>query len=174
VEPRFRTRRIELAFDRRTECDRVLADEGQLRGAFLNLFLNAIDAMPDGGRLEVWTECAPDGAGGIEARVHIVDSGQGVRTEIRGLIFEPFFTTKPGGSGIGLSMTAQTVAAHGGRLVLANAPDDGGGAHFEVRLPAGPAGADANDGAGLDDDPGAKPKGGPRRPATRLMERTEG
>ena len=172
VAPRFKARRIKVAFDSRTECDRVLGDEGQLRGVFLNLFLNAFDAMPAGGELNVWTHCQPDDTGGIEAQVHILDSGAGIREEIRNLVFEPFFTTKAGGSGIGLSVASQTLAAHGGRLILAEPRRNGCGAHFVVGLPAVLA-EPAGNGTG-EARAGVKSRSGPWRSAARVRERTEG
>jgi two-component system sensor histidine kinase AtoS len=151
VRGRLAARRVEVRLEDPGECDQVLGDEGQLRGVFLNLFLNAIDAMPSGGTLEVRTVVA-GAADTPEVRVHVKDSGEGVRPELRHLVFEPFFTTRPNGSGIGLPVARQTVEAHGGRLYLAHSPGQGPGAEFVVALPAAtgearePAGASAGTG----------------------------
>lgn len=87
-------------------------DENQIRQALLNLVRNAREAMPGGGTLRLQARPAPDG--GVEVR--IADTGIGMRPEDLARIFDPFFTTKDRGTGLGLSLTQQIVAQHGGSL----------------------------------------------------------
>ncbi len=133
----------------------VLADPVQLEQVLFNLCINARDAMPGGGRLEVRLELSSDAprwhcascrarvAGGAWVRLAVQDDGDGIAPALVERIFDPFFSTKaPGrGSGMGLAMVHGIVHGHGGHLGLTTAP--GAGACFEVWLPR--AGADATD-----------------------------
>ncbi len=103
----------------------ALADPVQVHQALVNLLINGIQAMPDGGRLEVAT--APTD-GKIEIAVR--DHGIGLPEEPVERIFEPFFTTRPGGTGLGLAIARQIAVFHGGSLDGANA--QGGGAIFRL------------------------------------------
>ncbi len=106
------------------------ADPMQLQQVFVNLFLNAVDAMPEGGVLTVRT--AHDaGAGGI--RIEIADTGRGIDAESIGKIFEPFFTTKAKGTGLGLPISKLLVEQQGGTIAVAENP--GGGTVFALHLP---------------------------------------
>ncbi|WP_025410989.1 PAS domain-containing hybrid sensor histidine kinase/response regulator [Gemmatirosa kalamazoonensis] len=109
----------------------IVADRGQLEQVLLNLVVNARDAMPDGGRLEIATFAAADG--GVTLRVR--DSGVGMSAETQSRIFEPFFTTKePGkGTGLGLSTVYGVVGRLGGRIMVESAP--GRGATFTIQVP---------------------------------------
>ena len=129
----------------------VHADFGELRQAFVNLALNAMEAMGKGGRLVVETRAVADGAG---VEIAITDNGPGIPEEIRGKIFDPFFTTKEKGTGLGLSVVYGIVQRHGGTVRVESAP--GKGACFTIRLPV--ARAEAGEAA----DPGqAAPPGPP-------------
>jgi signal transduction histidine kinase len=123
----------------RASTDQVLGDPEHLRAVFLNLFLNAAEAMPDGGRLQVTTESddAPPGAA-RRIRVRVADTGGGIRPELREKIFQPFYSTKPHGTGFGLPLAARTVEEHGGRIELLPDSESGGGAAFIVKLPLAP------------------------------------
>ena len=103
-----------------------------LNQLFLNLVLNALQAMPDGGSLHVRTSVEDD-----HVAVAFEDSGPGVPDENIERIFEPFFTTKEVGvgTGLGLSVALGIVEAHGGSIEVRNRP--AGGAVFEVRIPVG-------------------------------------
>lgn len=103
-------------------------DAHKLKQAFLNLFNNAFDAMPDGGQLDV----SASRVGG-EVRVQIRDSGAGIPAEQLPLIFEPFYTGKGSGTGLGLSITQNILADHGGRITVASTP--GVGSEFTLFLP---------------------------------------
>lgn len=108
-----------------------------LRGAAMNLCLNAVQAMPHGGRLTVTTASAPDGV------VLVVDdTGPGIPPPLLDRIWDPFFTTKPPGegTGLGLSITHQVIVRHGGSIEVRSRPGDG--TQFTVRLPVGGPGGD--------------------------------
>jgi signal transduction histidine kinase len=106
----------------------VLADRDMLRRAVLNLALNALDAMPDGGQLVV---TGVDGPSGFE--LEVADSGQGLSDEVRRRACEPFFTTKSSGTGLGLAIVDHIVQLHGGKVLVQNCPE--GGAAFTLQFP---------------------------------------
>jgi signal transduction histidine kinase len=107
----------------------VAADEHQLRQALLNLMRNAAEAMKQGGRLKV----VAAREGGM-VQLTIADSGQGIAREHLAKIFDPFFSTKEGGTGLGLALTQQIIAEHGGSITVDS--EVGRGTRFTVRLPA--------------------------------------
>jgi two-component system NtrC family sensor kinase len=114
----------------------VHGDFGELRQAFVNLALNAMEAMGAGGRLDVSLRASPDGAG-VELR--IADDGPGIPAEIHTRIFDPFFTTKEKGTGLGLSVVYGIVQRHRGTISLESVP--GRGTTFTLRFPAATAAA---------------------------------
>jgi signal transduction histidine kinase len=138
--------RLEIA----TEATPAMADENQIRQALLNLIRNAREAMPKGGVLRVTTRLEE-----AAAVVRVSDTGAGIAVEHRARVFDPFFSTKEGGTGLGLALTQQIVAQHGGTVTVECTT--GPGTTFAVRLPAldrAPArGEDANEGA-LRNEPG--------------------
>ncbi|MBI5500490.1 MAG: hypothetical protein HY907_09615 [Deltaproteobacteria bacterium] len=103
-------------------------DADKIRQVLLNLLVNAIQAMPDGGEITVSTRRI-DG----ELELSVTDDGPGVRPEHQPKLFEPFFTTKEKGTGLGLAICARLVNEHGGTITCESAP--GRGATFRVRLP---------------------------------------
>jgi signal transduction histidine kinase len=129
--------------------DVVLADAGELEGVFLNLFLNAAEAMPEGGQLRVASHNPARADGptrlGAIVRVLVSDTGPGVTLEARERIFDPFFSTKGAGKGLGLSVALQRIEAIGGTLGLVENPE-GGGARFQVDLPLAPGKATGESG----------------------------
>jgi signal transduction histidine kinase/ActR/RegA family two-component response regulator len=107
----------------------VIGDASELRESLLNIFLNALDAMPGGGRVTFTTESR---AGWVTCAV--ADAGSGMAEGIRRRVFEPFFTTKAEqGTGLGLSIAYGIVARHGGEIDVESEP--GTGSVFTVRLP---------------------------------------
>jgi signal transduction histidine kinase/FixJ family two-component response regulator len=108
----------------------IQAVGSQIQQVFINLILNAMDAMPDGGVLNIKTRSLN---GGIE--IIFQDQGTGIPKEKQPTIFEPFFSTKDGGTGLGLTVSYNIVTAHGGTLELL--PEHGTGACFRIFLPAG-------------------------------------
>ncbi len=110
---------------------RLDADREQLRQVVLNLVLNALDAMPHGGTLEV--AVAPPGPDGT-AELSVADTGPGIAADIVPRLFEPFASGKETGLGLGLVVSKRIVEDHGGTIRGYNRPE--GGARFVVRLPA--------------------------------------
>jgi signal transduction histidine kinase len=103
-------------------------DAGQFQQVLVNLLLNALDAMPRGGRLRVAVE-----VNGDSARLSVRDTGPGIAPEMAGRLFTPFASTKPTGTGLGLSLARRIVEEHGGQIRGENHPE--GGACFAIRLP---------------------------------------
>jgi len=106
----------------------LTADREMVRRALLNLVLNAVDVMPDGGALVITSY---DGPRGFE--LEVADSGPGLSDEDQRRVFEPFYTTKKNGTGLGLAVVYQIAEAHGGNVTAANCPE--GGAAFTIQFP---------------------------------------
>ncbi len=106
----------------------VSVDENQLRVVLLNLLRNSMEAMEEGGEIEISLEQRDE-----DFRIHIRDSGPGIPPEISGKIFEPFFSSKDLGTGLGLAISKQIVNAHNGSIHLD--PSTEKGAHFIISLP---------------------------------------
>jgi signal transduction histidine kinase len=119
--------------ERHAELPRIEANPGQLQQVFLNLVVNALQAVGARGRVEIESR---EERGGV--CVSIRDDGTGIRPEDRERLFVPFFTTKPAGegTGLGLFLSYQIVQRHGGEIRVDSAP--GAGATFEVWLPRRP------------------------------------
>lgn len=136
LSARFRRQNVSLTLDLDAEADRVLGRVGQIKGVILNLMVNALEAQPDGGGLEIRSELTREPEiGGPVVALHFTDDGKGVSAEIRDRVFEPFFSTKAGGSGIGLAMASQAVQDCLGDLYLEPSVSSEGGAEFVVLLP---------------------------------------
>ena len=102
----------------------------QLHQVFVNLLINAIEAMPQGGTLGILAAPTSDGT---SARVEVTDTGSGISASTLSRLFEPFVTTKARGTGLGLAISQRIIAAHGGSIRAANRPS--GGAVFTVDIP---------------------------------------
>lgn len=107
----------------------VRCPEERLHRLLLNLLTNAIQAMPEGGEINL----AAHSHGGV-VEISVADSGPGIETEMRAELFEPFRTSKARGAGLGLALCKKIVEGCGGSIMADDAP--GGGAFFMVRLPA--------------------------------------
>ena len=108
----------------------IEGDKNQLRQVFINLMVNAVQAMDGGGTLTVRSSSNPGGGG---CQVEIGDTGQGIAPGQLKDIFTPFFTTKPSGTGLGLSVSYGIVENHGGSIAVTSTP--GVGSLFVVTLP---------------------------------------
>ena len=107
----------------------TLGDSAELREVVLNLIFNAVDAMPQGGSIEICTR-----AEGSSARFSVADTGTGMPAEVIARIFEPFYSTKgERGTGLGLSASHGIVENHGGEILVSSEP--GKGTRFEIALP---------------------------------------
>jgi two-component system NtrC family sensor kinase len=129
---------VELETELSTDFPPVSGDRKSLRQAFLNLFINAIQAMPKGGTLGI-RAYVPDGQPWV--KVDVVDTGVGIPPENLPRLFEPFFTTKEvgRGTGLGLAVTYSILQKHGGRIEVHSTP--GRGTTFTVSLPVSTEGS---------------------------------
>ncbi len=129
TEPEARSRHVAVQTRLAPSLPRLMMVPGQLEQVVLNLVLNALDAMPSGGTLEVssW----PADAGGLAFQVK--DNGTGMPPEVAERIFEDSFSTKPRGLGLGLFLTRSIVERHGGRIDVKTEP--GAGTAFTIWLP---------------------------------------
>jgi len=123
---------IELVRDLAPDLPEITADSAQLTQVLVNLAVNAIQAMPEGGRLVIRTRKDPG-----QVLLFVEDTGIGMSEEIKSKLYLPFFTTKEvgQGTGLGLPVVHGIVTAHGGTIRVDSEP--GKGARFEVRLPVG-------------------------------------
>jgi len=109
----------------------LLIDPGQMEQVFVNMFVNASQAMENGDRLILWTGM---GAGGEEVQIRVEDTGQGIREEDLGRVFDPFFSTKGAkGTGLGLSVSYGIIEGHGGTIAVHS--ELGKGTVFTVTIP---------------------------------------
>jgi signal transduction histidine kinase len=146
VDARATAARVSIVDELREPLPVVLANAAELEQVFLNLFLNALDAMPGGGTLRVTGRVAgPADLAAASTRMssvsecvvlEVTDTGVGIAPGIRERVFEPFLTTKGrNGSGLGLSICQGLVRSHGGEILVASSP--GSGTSVTVLLPAG-------------------------------------
>jgi signal transduction histidine kinase len=128
MEPQFKGG-VEVVKDY-GDLPRVRCFPGQLNQVFLNLIMNACDALENEGRITIRTRPIPDGV-----RLEFSDDGPGIPPEVQSRLFDPFFTTKPvgKGTGLGLSLSHGIIERHGGRISVQDAPE--GGALFVIELP---------------------------------------
>jgi len=131
LAPQFAAQKIR--FELKVSPQHALrADREMIRRAVLNLVLNALDVMPQGGTLTATSSTSPDGT-----ELHLADSGPGLPDDVLPRIFEPFFTTKQAGTGLGLAIVSRIAEAHGGTVTAANGPR--GGAVFTLKFPFQPS-----------------------------------
>lgn len=138
LEPELRARKVKLEAHLGEEAAQVELDGDLFGQAFGNLVRNALEAMPDGGRLRVSLEQE-----GHEFLLRVQDSGAGIPPEALPRIFEPFFTTKKDGTGLGLTHARLVVQEHDGSLDCVSSR--GEGTTFTVRLPAVAAEIESSD-----------------------------
>ena len=126
LEHQFRTARVRVEDDLTPNLPSIQGNTGRLQQVFLNLFLNAKDAMPGGGTLRVLT------SNGSGVRVTVSDSGAGIAPEHIHRIYDPFFTTKTSphngqkrGTGLGLSVTYGIIQEHAGQIRVESRPGEG-------------------------------------------------
>ena len=141
VSGEARAHRVQIVTSFRDGPSRVMADEALLKQAFLNIILNALEAMPGGGTLTMSTRLADRTAVGIvdaddrEEWLEAVfgDTGTGIPEEHLGRVFDPFFTTKKDGTGLGLAITYRIIENHRGIIRVTSEP--GKGTTFSITLP---------------------------------------
>jgi len=132
---------VEAVTDLPVDLHTVNADEGQMSQAFHNIIINAVQAMPDGGRLTVSGKNVAlsegnslDLAAGDYVKISFTDTGCGIAAEDMGKIFDPYFTNKTGGSGLGLASTYTIIIKHAGQIAVSSSP--GRGTTFTIFLPS--------------------------------------
>jgi len=130
LESRCARKGISVVRQLSPDLPQITADASQLRQVFVNLVVNAIHAMPEGGRLKVTTRASGDGV-----VLSVEDTGIGMSRQVQKEVFIPFFTTKDvnEGTGLGLPVVHGIVTSHGGTIHVASAP--GQGARFDIELP---------------------------------------
>jgi signal transduction histidine kinase len=129
LEPEIIKNGVKLSLNLHDGIPPVKADRDKLNQVFSNLLINAVEAMPRGGNIEVSTEKL----GGEIVRVEISDTGIGIPKEDKSKIFSPYYTTKKQGFGLGLSLIHNIVQKHSGKINVNS--NKGGGARFEILLP---------------------------------------
>jgi signal transduction histidine kinase len=136
VSPSLEQHAVAVSTDLSDDLPPIPVDRDGLYQVFLNLINNSLDAMPDGGRLQISTRLDPD-----NQRVELIlrDTGIGVDSGALEHIFEPMWTTKPSGSGFGLAIAREIITEHGGRIEAVR--EQRQGATFILRLPISNAGA---------------------------------
>jgi signal transduction histidine kinase len=130
---------IEISRSFSADPDTVLGNGELLKQVFHNLFVNACQAMPEGGKLEISTDCYLEKDPVILHRLNhqikktsqpllrviFKDNGKGMTEEIKKKIFDPFYTTREQGTGLGLSIVHNTMASHGGTILVNSEVDQG-------------------------------------------------
>ncbi len=134
VEHKFKMVGIQLEARLDQTLPEIEGNTGKLQQVFLNLFLNARDAMPHGGVLTLLS-AGPDGNPGGTVRVEVSDTGEGIAPEHLNRIYDPFFTTKGGqkGTGLGLAVTYGIIKEHAGAISVESQP--GRGTYFRLEFP---------------------------------------
>ena len=138
VVPDAEGHRVRITTNRDESPAWIRGDKDLLTQAFLNVVVNGVEAMPEGGRLEISTTSLEDGP-----QVIIRDHGDGIPEDIRDKIYNLYFTTKGQGSGIGLAMTFRVVQLHGGTIGFETWP--GNGTEFRLRFSSAPEGKAATE-----------------------------
>jgi signal transduction histidine kinase/PAS domain-containing protein len=111
MENYFQEKHIELQKKYEADIPEIPVDPTQIKQVFLNILMNAVEAMPDGGTLNVNIEVV-DGS----IRIYIIDAGKGIQQCVLQNIYDPFFTTKSSGTGVGLSVSLKIIEDHGGTI----------------------------------------------------------
>jgi PAS domain S-box-containing protein len=128
AQPQLRKSKVEVAQLLPIDVPEVYVDRGLLKQALMNLVLNAVDAMPNGGKLQLVLSRR-----GEMAEISVGDTGKGIPLENRQKIFQLFFTTRPGGGGIGLASAFRIVQLHNGSIDFTS--EVGRGTTFRIELP---------------------------------------
>ena len=129
LQPQITAKHIDVRLSLSKEASAGMIDDSSMRGALMNLVLNAIDAMPDGGRLSVASDRIED-----VLLLEIVDTGRGMSQEEVKNIFEPFYTTKKQGLGLGMPYAKKIIEQHGGAISIDTRV--GEGTKISITLPA--------------------------------------
>ena len=129
LEPQANSMEVELRPHLDSDLPVVMLDKSLMRQALVNLCRNAIEAMPDGGSIDLLTRTRGD-----DVVMEIIDTGKGMDDKTRSQMFQAFFSTRSGGSGLGLPTVRRIVEAHHGRISCES--EVGKGTRFTITLPA--------------------------------------
>src|SRR5262249_42266138 len=128
VQEQAVARGVTISLEGLTDLGQVAFHAPTLRRAVMNLMQNALDAMPQGGRLILAGQSTA-----TQVQVHVQDTGSGIAAVLLDRVFEPLYTTKPGGTGLGLYIVQEIVKAHGGQISVQSTV--GQGTTFTLTLP---------------------------------------
>lgn len=126
--PQAQVNRVQLRLNRSTEPLTARIDERLIKQAILNLLINAVQAMPDGG--EIILSARREGRLIV---LDVIDTGRGLDAEAQRKLFEAYYSTKKGGTGLGLAITKRVIEEHGGRISVSS--ELGKGTDFRIELP---------------------------------------
>lgn len=129
LQPQITANKIDVRLSFSEHAPSLMIDESSMRGALMNLILNAVEAMPNGGTLSVTTGKTDD-----TLHLEIIDTGRGISEEEAKNIFEPFYTTKEKGLGLGMPYAKKIIEQHGGTIDVAGRP--GEGTKLSITMPA--------------------------------------
>jgi signal transduction histidine kinase len=137
MDHQIRLKKIHVKRQYAPGLPKIIMDSNQIKQVFTNIFMNAIEAMPGGGILEVRTEPGKDETDQAYVRVVVSDTGEGIPEDRIRSVFDPFFTTKntEGNTGLGLSITKGIIDKHHGTIEIESEP--GRGTRVMIGLPAG-------------------------------------
>jgi two-component system, NtrC family, sensor histidine kinase HydH len=130
MEHRAKELNIDTHFEASSDIHQLYVDPDRINQVLLNLFINAAEAMTEGGKLTVSVEKATDDG---QVYIYVCDTGPGISEENLIHIFDPYFTTKPTGTGLGLAIVHKIIEAHQGIIRVYSGPQ--GGTHIRIRLP---------------------------------------
>ena len=137
LQPQITANKIDVRLSLSEKASSGMIDESSMRGALMNLILNAIEAMPNGGRLSVTSDRTDD-----TLHLEIIDTGRGISEEVAKNIFEPFYTTKQQGLGLGMPYAKKIIEQHGGAISVDSRPDEG--TKLSIELPLNDGGKDVD------------------------------
>jgi PAS domain S-box-containing protein len=124
-----RRHRVKIELDFEDDIPNIECDENQLKQVFINLIKNSVEALPDGGKIDVVVRKVDDN----KVMIRIADNGVGIPKDIISRLGEPFFTTKQKGTGLGLMISQKILEDHGGKMLIQSKQDEG--TQIELILP---------------------------------------
>jgi signal transduction histidine kinase len=133
LEHRLKSYDVSVMIERKQNLPKIDADPEQLKEVFVNLIVNACEAMERGGSIVMREQEAMNPSKGRTAVIRVSDNGPGIAESIRGKVLQPFFTTKEEGTGLGLSIVNRIVEEHHGSMDIES--NENGGATFIISLP---------------------------------------
>jgi signal transduction histidine kinase len=131
-QPQAQAGQVDISFEAEDHLPALYVDSQRLEQVFANLIINAIQAMPGGGRLLLQANLEPAGTHEMVI-IKFTDTGPGIPADVQQRIFEPFFTTKAKGTGLGLSIARRIIDEHGGVISVTSRVNQG--TCFTIKLP---------------------------------------